>query len=118
MSTKKTIGQSTVSRSVIAGELIQNEDHPQPHQHINLKEVLQSNSGANDLAAAVEDILMYLALCHAVVIDKRTGKLNSASPDELALVEGAQRLGISFEGKSADGIISVKRKRDEQILQY
>ena len=38
---------------------------------------------------AVEDIFLFLSLCHSVVIDKRTDKMNSASPDELALVEGA-----------------------------
>ena len=36
--------------------------------------------------STVEDILLFLALCHSIVIDKRTGKMNSASPDELALV--------------------------------
>jgi len=41
----------------------------------------------NHLAyTSVEDILLFLALCHSIVIDKRTGKMNSASPDELALV--------------------------------
>lgn len=39
--------------------------------------------------SSVEEIMIILALCHAVVIDKRSGKMNSASPDELALVEGA-----------------------------
>jgi len=38
---------------------------------------------------SVEESLLHLALCHSVVIDKRTGKMNSASPDELALVDGA-----------------------------
>ena len=64
----------------------------------------------------IEEVLMFLALCHSVVIDKRTGKLNSASPDELALVEGAQMHGYSFEGKTGEGIISIRRTRDDQIL--
>ena len=38
---------------------------------------------------SIEDVLLFLALCHDIVIDKRTGKMNAASPDELALVEGA-----------------------------
>ena len=41
-----------------------------------------SNSDYNQ----VEEVLIFLALCHNIVIDKRTGKMNSASPDELALV--------------------------------
>ena len=66
----------------------------------------------------VEEVLMYLSLCHSVVIDKRTNKMNSASPDELALVEGAQSHGYSFEGKTGEGIISIRRTRDDQILQF
>lgn len=61
---------------------------------------------------------MHLALCHAILIDKRTGKLNSASPDELALVEGAQRQGFSFEGKDVNGVIKVLRVRDKTVLSY
>ena len=38
-----------------------------------------------------EAVLLHIALCHSIIIDKRTGKMNSASPDELALVEGAKR---------------------------
>ena len=49
----------------------------------------------------VEDVLIHLALCHNIVIDKRTGKMNSASPDELALVEGASQQGYTFEGLDA-----------------
>ena len=45
---------------------------------------------------ALEEVLLFLSLCHSVVIDKRTGKMNSASPDELALVEGAQNHGYVF----------------------
>ena len=44
--------------------------------------------------------------------------MNSASPDELALVEGAQQMGLSFEGKDGEGMITVKRVRDQRILQY
>lgn len=35
---------------------------------------------------SVMKVLLHLALCHNIVIDKRTGKMNAASPDELALV--------------------------------
>lgn len=50
----------------------------------------------NQNHSTVEDVLLFLALCHSIVIDKRTGKMNSASPDELALVEGAKVNGYSF----------------------
>ena len=52
------------------------------------------------------------------MIDKRTGKMNSASPDELALVEGAAQQGFSFEGKSGDGVVSIRRKRDDTVLKF
>ena len=42
--------------------------------------------------------------------------MNSASPDELALVEGAQQMGLSFEGKDGEGMITIKRMRDQRIL--
>ena len=53
-----------------------------------------------------------------MIIDKRTNKLNSASPDELALVEGAANQGFSFESKDGEGLIQIKRKRDGSILSY
>jgi len=31
-------------------------------------------------------VLLHLALCHTVIIDPKSGKYNSSSPDELALV--------------------------------
>ena len=66
----------------------------------------------------VEGVLLFLALCHSVIIDKRTNKMNSASPDELALVEGAAAQGYKFLGLNADSIISIERKRDGKVLDY
>ena len=66
----------------------------------------------------VECVLLFLALCHSVIIDKRTNKMNSASPDELALVEGAAAQGYKFMGLNADSIISIERKRDGKVLDY
>jgi magnesium-transporting ATPase (P-type) len=42
--------------------------------------------------------LKALALCHDIVIDTATGDYNSASPDELALVNFAKQVGIQFIG--------------------
>jgi len=56
----------------------------------------------------IEEILVHLALCHAIIIDPSTKKYNSSSPDELALVEGAKILGYEFLGKDPDNIITVK----------
>ena len=48
---------------------------------------------------SVAAVLIHLALCHTVVIDKRNGKFNSSSPDEIALLEGAKAQGYEFIGK-------------------
>ena len=60
----------------------------------------------------VEATLLHIALCHSIVIDQRTGKLNSSSPDELALVEGAQKLGFSLKCRDVNGLVTVERLRD------
>ena len=64
-----------------------------------------SSQASHSANSSVEEVLLHLALCHSVIIDKRTNKLNSSSPDELALVEGAANQGFSFESKDADGLI-------------
>ena len=50
----------------------------------------------------VREFMMHLAVCHTVVIDKNTGAYNSASPDELALVEGVKDFGYEFVNKDKD----------------
>lgn len=72
----------------------------------------------NQNHSTVEDVLLFLALCHSIVIDKRTGKMNSASPDELALVEGAKVNGYSFQGKADNGDIVINRASDGVTLKY
>ena len=57
---------------------------------------------------AVEEVLLHLALCHSVIIDKRTNKLNSSSPDELALVDGAKQQGFEFIGREPDNVLVIK----------
>jgi len=52
--------------------------------------------------------MLHLAVCHTVVIDKNTGAYNSASPDELALVEGVRDFGFEFINKDKDGCLIVK----------
>lgn len=85
-------------------------------QHI-LNEILRDEGHCDH--TAVTDVFLLLVLCHSIVIDKRTGKLNSSSPDELALVEGAQRHGgYTFEGKDGEGVITIKRHRDQELLKF
>mmetsp|Transcript_37048 Transcript_37048/g.48689 ORF Transcript_37048/g.48689 Transcript_37048/m.48689 type:complete len:138 (+) Transcript_37048:142-555(+) len=65
-----------------------------------------------------DTVLLHAALCHSIIVDKRTGKMNSASPDELALVEGAKDQGYIFEGRDHEGIVSVRRARDKACLRF
>ena len=62
-------------------------------------------------------MLLHLATCHTIVIDKNTGAYNSASPDELALVEGVRDKGYVFEGKDKEGVMTVKTP-EGQIMRY
>ena len=87
-----------------------------PHHNATPGELGQMKNVLN--SESPEAVLLHVALCHNIVIDKRTGKMNSASPDELALVEGTQRQGFSFEGKDMEGVIRVRRVRDQKVLRY
>jgi len=57
---------------------------------------------------ALRDVLLHLAVCHTVVIDKVKGTYSAASPDELSLVEGAKAEGFEFMGREAGNVIVVK----------
>ena len=56
----------------------------------------------------LKDVLLHLAVCHTVVVDKIKGVYNAASPDEQSLVEGAKDLGFEFIGREPDSIMVVK----------
>lgn len=56
-------------------------------------------------------MLLHLAICHTIVVDQRTKKYNSSSPDELALVEGARKLGIEFKGRDQEKVITLGIKQ-------
>ena len=53
-------------------------------------------------------MLLHLAICHTVVVDKNKGVYNAASPDEQALVEGAKEQGYEFLGRETDNVIVVR----------
>ena len=70
-----------------------------------LEEILAEKYNAEH--GGIYDVLMHLAVCHTVVIDKNKGVYNAASPDELALVEGAKMQGFTFIGRETDNVIVV-----------
>jgi len=61
----------------------------------------------------VAEVMTHLALCHDVVINKNKGTFSSASPDELALVNGAKSLGFVFMGRDGDNNIHIKMPSNE-----
>ena len=56
----------------------------------------------------IQEVMLHLAICHTVVIDKNKGVYNAASPDELALVDGAKAEGYEFVGREADNVIVIR----------
>lgn len=42
--------------------------------------------------------MIFLALCHTIIIDEKKGTYNASSPDELALVNAAKQFGFEFKG--------------------
>jgi phospholipid-transporting ATPase len=57
---------------------------------------LRDKSAANH--KALVRTLLFLSVCHTIVIDERKGTYNAASPDELALVNAAKQFGYEFKG--------------------
>lgn len=56
----------------------------------------------------LELYLVFLSLCHTIIIDARSGKFNASSPDELALVNAAKQFGYEFVGKDGDEVCTVR----------
>ena len=46
--------------------------------------------------------LIFMALCHTIVIDTRKNAYSASSPDELALVNAAKEFGVVFKEIDAD----------------
>ena len=62
-----------------------------------------------------------MAVCHTIVTskdpkDESKNILNSSSPDELALINGAKYSGIHFEERTGEGLIILKR--DYRTVKY
>jgi magnesium-transporting ATPase (P-type) len=70
-----------------------------------------NNSSQRDLTDPdnnLELYLVFLSLCHTIIIDARSGKFNASSPDELALVNAAKQFGYEFVGKDGDEVCTVR----------
>jgi phospholipid-transporting ATPase len=60
----------------------------------------------------IERVLLNLAICHTIIIEKKNGKTryNASSPDELALVNAARFFGVKFEDRDEENRIFINFK--------
>jgi magnesium-transporting ATPase (P-type) len=56
-------------------------------------------------------VVLFLATCHTIIIDTNKGTYNSASPDELALVNAAKQFGYEFLERDEFDNIVVKNNK-------
>ena len=64
-----------------------------PDLNENLRKMHNQKKRSSDLTDKenqLEFYLVFLSLCHTIIIDAKTGKFNASSPDELALVNAAK----------------------------
>eukprot|EP00347_Sterkiella_histriomuscorum_P010576 403375747 len=58
----------------------------------------------------IREVLVHMAVCHTVIYDQKHRKFNGPSPDEVALVHAAQRLGVEFQKKDDQNNIHINMK--------
>ena len=63
-------------------------------------------------------VIVFLAACHTIIIDQRKGTYNSASPDELALVNAAKQFGYVFKDRDAEDNIIILEVSSGQEFKY
>lgn len=56
--------------------------------------------------AALERYMIFLSICHTIVVDK--GKYNGPSPDEFALVNFAKQMGYSFKERDLEDNVVIE----------
>lgn len=65
----------------------------------------------------LELILVFMALCHTIIIDAKTGKFNASSPDELALVNFAKQYKYEFLGRDGEDVCIVNQNGKQKRYQ-
>ena len=65
-------------------------------------------------------VVLFLATCHTIIIDTRKGDntYNSASPDELALVNAAKQFGYEFVERDEFDNIVVRNNKTGELFKY
>ncbi|KAI8037415.1 hypothetical protein M5D96_009551 [Drosophila gunungcola] len=83
----------------IAGYVYTTERTPEESQ------LVQNILSRHQTAAVIEEFLVLLSVCHTVIPERKedgTIIYHAASPDERALVEGAQRFGYIFDTRTPE----------------
>ena len=64
-------------------------------------------NSSNENYESVYDFFTICAVCHEAYIEEKEGKflVQSSSPDEVALIQGASQVGFNFLEKSSGSII-------------
>lgn len=77
------------------------------------------NDGSRN-ADGIKETLMFLALCHTIIIEEKNGEIiyNAASPDELALVNFARYSGYEFQGIDENNFMNVQIASDSEIQKF
>lgn len=82
----------------------------------SMREDLMDSSAPNH--EALVRCLIFLSLCHTIVIDQKKGTYNAASPDELALVNAAKQFGYEFKGIDKNDKMSIINKNTNKMMKY
>lgn len=67
---------------------------------------------------ALRAVVLFMATCHSIIIDHKKGRYNSASPDELALVNAAKQFGYEYKERDAEDNIIIHDRRRGCDLKY
>ena len=78
------------------------------------------NNDAGQYVYEIKETLMFLALCHTIIIEEKNGEIcyNAASPDELALVNFARFCGYEFQGIDENNFMNVKVQNEKEYQKY
>ena len=63
-------------------------------------------------------VLLFLSLCHTIIIDEKKGTYNAASPDDLALVNAAKQFGYVFAGRDNDDNLLIEDKISNTMRKF
>lgn len=106
----KMVFKKCTINSVVYGDLLPGEEPRDgicPSSKATISKSIE-NMGRNNEGANLKEFFTHLAVCHTAMVEKeKSGELkySASSPDELALVMGAQDMGIHFIEKSSTSIV-------------